>query len=159
MPELKREIRTLGQRLSGLSAGNTYTFVLKKPKPSVDVENAQRAAARALAQLEAVQEAALTLESAREAAERGAGAEAREHFARARRLVSGMNRGIAEAREYARCAEDDAKDAPAEVRDEYEVARDSAQLAVDNADKAVEAAEAAVRAVGAIIEAATAQEA
>lgn len=152
MPDVKREIRGVGQRLSGLSAGNTYTFVLKKPKPIVDVENARRATLRAQAQLEATQQAAQDLDSARDEAGRGEIARARQSYEHARSILSGMNRGLGEAKEYSRCAADDAQDAPAEVKDEYEVAKDSAATAVELADQAVQALEEVLRAIGAVIE-------
>jgi hypothetical protein len=157
MADIKREIRGVGQRLSGLSAGNSYTFVLKKPKPTVDIENARRATSRALDQLAAITQAAAELDSARDEAGRGEVQTARGSYARAKSLLSGMNRGLADAKEYARCAADDAKDAPGEVKDEYDIAKDSAEAAVQLADQAVQAVEGVTQAIGAIIEAAAAK--
>lgn len=157
MPDIKREIRGVGQRLSGLSAGNSYTFVLKKPKPTVDVENARRATNRALDQLAAIAQAASELDSARDEASRGEVQNARGSYNRARSILTSLNRGLADAKEYSRCATDDAKDAPGEVKDEYDIAKDSADCAVQLADKAVQAVEEVTRAVGAIIEAAAAK--
>lgn len=42
MAEMKKEVRAIGQRISGLQAGETYTFVLKRPKPLADLTNARR---------------------------------------------------------------------------------------------------------------------
>ena len=42
MAEIKKEVRSIGQRISGLQAGETYTFVLKRPKPTADLTNARR---------------------------------------------------------------------------------------------------------------------
>ena len=54
MADIKREIRTLGQRLSGLTAGNKYTFVLKRPNVRVDVVNAERAIELSSTQVSAI---------------------------------------------------------------------------------------------------------
>ena len=44
MADVKREVRALGQKVTGLKAGDAVTLVLKRPKPKVAVTPAKNAA-------------------------------------------------------------------------------------------------------------------
>lgn len=97
MAELKKEIRTLGQRISGLMAGNQYVFVLKRPNARVDVLNAERAIEIAEEQLGAVRKLFAEFERARADALRGEVASARAIFAKAKELLKHLGNKVSKS--------------------------------------------------------------
>ena len=132
---LKRDIRTLGQRLSGLTAGNKYTFVLKRPNVRVDVYNAERAIDLATEQVTLARKILGELENTRGQAARGQGASARSSLQGFKAKLRDLNMGISDAKEFAQRAAEDAKDAHADVKDAYTAAKDGAEAAVALAEK------------------------
>ena len=148
MAEIKREIRTLGQRLSGLTAGNTYTFVLKRPNVRVDVFNAIRCLELAEEQITQLRKLLATLERLRDQMAQGGGS-ARASLAAEKATLRQIVSGVADAKEFALRAADDAKDAHADVKDAYTEAK-------DGAEQAVAAAEALLSGMGDIMKSLTA---
>jgi hypothetical protein len=151
MAEIKREIRTLGQRLSGLTAGNTYTFVLKRPNVRVDVVNAIRSVEIAQDHLVSFSKLMGELESIRAEAELGNHGSARSRFNEVKAAVRACANHLADAREFAVRAAEDAKDAHADVKDAYNAAKDGAEHAVEGAQSLMSGVDDAVKAIGAII--------
>jgi hypothetical protein len=129
MAEIKREIRTLGQRVSGLTAGNTYTFVLKRPNVRVDVFNALRSVELAEGQLVSLGKLLHDLEGIRGEAELGDGGSARSKFKAIKAMARDCSSQLSDAREFAVRAAEDAKDAHADVKDAYNAAKDGADHA------------------------------
>ncbi len=130
MAEIKREIRTLGQRLSGLTAGNTYTFVLKRPNVRVDVFNAIRGLEIAEEQVTNVRKLLANLEQLRDKLSRGSADSARAALAGHKNVVREIAKGISDAKEFALRAADDAKDAHADVKGAYNEAKDGVEQVV-----------------------------
>ncbi len=151
MPEVKREIRSVGQRLSGLTAGDQFTFVLKRPKPRVDAENARRATSIVRDKLASAKRGIAALSAARAAAKQGNVEEALQAVDLAQSLLLALQGGLSDARDYSERAAQDESSALAEVKDAYKAAKDSADLAVQHADKVFEAFDHALRAVGAFV--------
>ena len=134
MAEIKREIRTLGQRMSGLTAGNTYTFVLKRPNVRVDVYNALRGMELAETQLTELRKLLATLKRLRTQLSSGSADGARASLAAEKATLRSIVNGIADAKEFAQRAADDAKDAHADVKDAYGEAKDGAEQSVAAAE-------------------------
>lgn len=135
MADIKREIRTLGQRLSGLTAGNKYTFVLKRPNVRVDVVNAEQAIGLAEAQIGAVRKLVADLENIRDEALRGSADSARGRLQAARTVVRDITKAVSDAKEFSIRAAEDAKDAHADVKDAYSAAKDGAEHSVAIAEE------------------------
>jgi len=134
MADIKREIRTLGQRLSGLTAGNKYTFVLKRPNVRVDVVNAEKAIALAEAQIGAIRKLLVELEQTRDEALRGSADGAKGKLTSAKNVAREIGKAVFDAKEFALRAAEDAKDAHADVKDAYGAAKDGAEHAVGIAE-------------------------
>lgn len=151
MADVKREIRTLGQRLSGLTAGNKYTFVLKRPNVRVDVVNAEKAIALAETQIGAVRKLLVELEQVRNDAMAGSVDSAKGSMASARATARDIVRAVSDAKEFAIRAAEDAKDAHADVKDAYSAAKDGAEHSVGIAENLLGGLGDVVKAVSALI--------
>jgi hypothetical protein len=151
MAEIKREIRTLGQRVSGLTAGNTYTFVLKRPNVRVDVVNAIRSVELAQEQFVTMGKLMGDLERIRAEAELGNGASARAKFNQVKELVRSCGSLLSDAREFAVRASEDAKDAHADVKDAYNAAKDGAENAVEAGEALFGSVDEILKALGSMI--------
>jgi hypothetical protein len=152
MADVKREVRALGQKITGLKAGDNVTLVLKKPKPKVDATPAKRANQLAGEKLHQAQEALGQLSRARSLAASGDVAGARKLVDGARQALDAIKRETPRAKEWAQAMADDANGAPSEVKDGYGAAKDGADLSVGHLEKAAEGLERALRAVGAFVE-------
>ena len=151
MADIKREIRTLGQRLSGLTAGNKYTFVLKRPNVRVDVMNAEKAIEMAEAQIGAVRKLIANLENVRDEAMRGNVDSAKGQLLAAKAVSREITRAVSDAKEFAVRAAEDAKDAHADVKDAYSAAKDGAEHSVEIAQELLGGLGDVFKAVSAII--------
>lgn len=152
MAETQREIYAIGQRITGLTAGEEYTFVLKKPPPRVDVENARRSVQAAESSMESASRAAAQLERAHYFALAGDVDSAAGAVREAEHIFRVFMRGFSDATDHAERASADAKSAPAVVRDAYETARDGANLGPKFIETVREPFEEALRAVSALVE-------
>lgn len=103
MADIKREIRTLGQRMSGLTAGNKYTFVLKRPNVRVDVVNAEKSLALAESQIGAIRKLLVELEQARNNAMRADASAAQGKLDAAGTAARDIAKAVSDAKEFA-CA-------------------------------------------------------
>lgn len=151
MADVKREIRTLGQRLSGLTAGNKYTFVLKRPNVRVDVVNAERAIELAEKQVTSIRKLLLDLEQARDDVMRGSVDSARSKLSAARASAKEVGKAVSDAKEFALRATEDAKDAHADVKDAYGAAKDGAEHAVGIAENLLTGLGDVVKVVAALV--------
>lgn len=151
MADIKREIRTLGQRMSGLTAGNKYTFVLKRPNVRVDVVNAEKAIAMAETQVGAVRKLLVEMEQVRNDAMAGSVDSARGGLESARAVARDIVKAVSDAKEFALRAAEDAKDAHADVKDAYSAAKDGAEHAVGIAENLLSGLGDVVKAVSALI--------
>lgn len=151
MADIKREIRTLGQRLSGLTAGNKYTFVLKRPNVRVDVVNAERAIDLSSTQVSAIRKLLADLEQARDDAMRGSVDSAKGKLSAARAVAKDIVKAVSDAKEFALRATEDAKDAHADVKDAYSAAKDGAEHAVGVAENLMTGLGDVVKAVAALV--------
>jgi hypothetical protein len=151
MAEIKKNVQTLGQRITGLTAGNQYVFVLTRPALRPDLENARRAARLCEHHLAESKRAIAALAQAREEAIRGDVAAARKFFEEAQALFAAVDATLGDAHDFATRAAEDAKDIAADVKDAYDAARDCAEQAVATAKKIAESAPQAVRSIGALI--------
>jgi F0F1-type ATP synthase membrane subunit b/b' len=151
MADIKREIRTIGQRLSGLTAGNKYTFVLKRPNVRVDVQNAERAIELAHQHTTTARKLLGQLAKAREDAIRGDHQSARGLLDSAKALVRDVNKGLSDAKEFAQRAIEDAKEVHADVKDAYAAAKDAAEQAVALPDKVMSGVQDVLKAIGAMV--------
>jgi hypothetical protein len=158
MADVKREVRALGQKITGLKAGDNVTLVLKKPKPRVDATPAKKAAGIANEQISSARDALRALTRARDAASTGDAAGAKKAFDEAKKFLDGMQGQIPRAKEWAKAAGSDHESAPGEVKDGYGAAKDGADLVVGHLEKAAEGLEQAVRATGAFVEEVTSRE-
>lgn len=156
MADIKREIRTLGQRRSGLTAGNKYTFVLKRPNVRVDVVKAEKSLALAESQIGAIHKLLVEPEQARDDAMRADASAAQGKLDAARTAARDIAKAVSDAKEFALRAAEDAKDADADVKDAYGAAKDGAEQAVGIAESLMSGLGDVYKAVSAvIIEAAT----
>jgi len=134
MADIKREIRTLGQRLSGLTAGNTYTFVLKRPNVRVDIVNALRGLEIAEEQIAALRKLLASVDQLRGQLAGGDASSGRDGLKSAKAVIRAIGSGIADAKEFAVRAAEDAKDAHADVKDAYSAAKEGTEHAVGIAE-------------------------
>ena len=151
MADVKREVRALGQKITGLKAGDNVTLVLKKPKPKVDATSAKRAAKMTDEQVGAAKNVVRLLSSARRAAASDPTG-AKKSWAEANEIFDGIEGAIGRAKDWAKFAADDASSAPSEVKDGYDAAKDGADTVVGQLEKVAEGLGEAVRATGALIE-------
>jgi ABC-type transporter Mla subunit MlaD len=151
MADVKREVRSLGQTITGLKAGDNVTLVLKKPKPKVDASAAKKAANLAEQHIENAREAIQSLTRAHSIAAQNP-AEAQKLLTRAKQVLDAVRAQVPRAKDWAKTAADDHGSAPSEVKDGYGAAKDGADLAAGHLEKVAEGLEKAVLAVGAFIE-------
>jgi hypothetical protein len=151
MADVKREVRALGQKITGLKAGDNVTLVLKKPKPKVDATSAKRAAKISDEAIGSAKNVVRLLSAARRQAPSN-GEAAKKQWQEAKSIFESMQGAVPRAKDWVKFAEDDASSAPGEVKDGYDAAKDGADTAVGQLDKVVEGLDEAVRAVGALIE-------
>src|SRR5690349_935057 len=123
MADQKRDVRALGQRITGLKVGDNVTLVLKKPKPKVDATSAKRAKKVSDDKIKQAKDALNLLRAAKQAAEGGDGATARKQVGEAQKLFDQVNGAISRAKDWAKAAAEDASSAPGEVKDGYEAAK------------------------------------
>lgn len=152
MAEIKKNVTTLGQRITGLQAGNQYVFILKKPNLRPDVTNAHHATRIAHEQVVAHHKAITVLKQAREEAKRGDIEAAQRLLNEAKQAHGQVLRGIMDAKDFAQRALDDAKDVHKDVKSAYDAAKDSAEHAVKFAEKVAEGFPNAVKALGAMLQ-------
>lgn len=157
MAQIKRTVRTVGQRITGLYAGNQYVFTLKRPNLRPDLENARRATRIAKQQLVAVRKLAKLLEQARDEATRGSIDSAREMYGQASDLFAKVKSGIADAKDYFDRATEDANEAVSEVKDAYSAGKDAAEQAVTLAQQTAKGIGRILEVIGAVIEEAAAR--
>jgi hypothetical protein len=152
MADVKREVRALGQKITGLKAGDNVTLVLKKPKPKVDATPAKKANKVAGDGLHSAKDALQELSRARGLAHSGDIKGARELVNQARDVLDELKRELPRAKDHAKAMGQDADGAPSEVKDGYGAAKDGADLSVGHLEKAIEGLEKALRATGAFVE-------
>lgn len=151
MADVKREVRELGQRITGLKAGDQVTLVLKKPKPKVDAVSARRAAAIASEHVDLARSALTLLARARAMAATDA-AGAQKLFEAAQQAIGQVQGALPLAQDWLDAAKKDADTAASEVKDGYGAAKDSADIAVKHLEHLGSGLENALRAVGAFVE-------
>ncbi len=120
--------------MSGLTAGNTYTFVLKRPNVRVDVFNAMRGLEIAEEQVTNLRKLLASLERLRDKLSRGSADAARAALAAEKSALRDIAKGISDAKDFVQRAADDAKDAHADVKDAYNEAKDATEQAVGIAE-------------------------
>jgi hypothetical protein len=151
MGDVKRDVRALGQKITGLKAGDNVTLVLKKPKPQVDATPAKRAAKLAGDQLGLAKDVVRSLTKARDAASRGDATHAQETLASAQAALDALHADLNRAKDHATAAASDHESAPGEVKDGYGAAKDGADLAVGHLEKVADGLEKALRATHAFV--------
>ncbi len=152
MADVKREVRALGQKITGLKAGDNVTLVLKKPKPRVDATAAKKAAKIANDRIAQAKTALADLSRARGMALGGDHDGAREIMEAAMAKLDEIKADLPRAKDWAKTASQDNDSAPGEVKDGYGAAKDGADLVVGHLEKVAEGFEKAITAVGALVE-------
>jgi hypothetical protein len=152
MADVKREVRALGQKITGLKAGDNVTLVLKKPKPRVDATAAKKAAKIANDSISDAKNALADLSRAHGLAKGGDHAGARKIVDAAKDILDEIKSAIPRAKDWAKTAGQDSDSAPGEVKDGYGAAKDGADLVVGHLEKVAEGFEKAITAVGALVE-------
>jgi hypothetical protein len=152
MADVKREIRALGQKVTGLKAGDTVTLVLKKPKPTVDATSAKTAAKVSGENITKARDAVSFLSRARAAASSGDGGIAKKLIGQAKSLMDQVGSSLTKAKDWADSAAGDADSAPSETKDGYGAAKDGAAVAVGHLGKIIEGMDKAYHAISAFVE-------
>lgn len=152
MAEIKKTITTLGQRVTGLSAGNQYVFTLQKPNLRPDLENARRATRIAHQQVVESRKLVAALRQGREEAKRGNLDGARQILDDAKKTYQQTRQGLEDARDFAKRAVEDAKDVHKDVKNAYEAGKESAENAVAFAEKILGSIPDTLRAFGAYVQ-------
>ena len=152
MGEIKKEVRAIGQRISGLQAGETYTFVLKRPKPTPDLTNARRCVKMAGGYIETAKLIMEELEQAHQRANFGDSVSARASWQKAKQYSERIGMAIGDARGHKENAADYAKDAPGDTKNAYDTGVKAADLSVQHAEWIAKGIEEAIQAVGAFVE-------
>jgi len=151
MADVKKEVRELGQKISGLKAGDNVTLVLKKPKPKVDATCAKRSAGIASEHVDVASDILNMISRARDMAVSDAQG-AKKLIRDAQRELGRIKGAVPRAKDWLESAKKDADSAASEVKDGYNAAKDSADVAVQHLEKIGEGLEKAVSAVGAYVE-------
>jgi hypothetical protein len=151
MADVKKEVRELGQKITGLKAGDNVTLVLKKPKPKVDATCAKRAAGIADENTDVAREILNMISRAKDMAQSDANG-AKKLIKDAQRELGRLKGAVPRAKDWLESAKKDADSAASEVKDGYTAAKDSADIAVQHLEKVGEGLEKAVSAVGAFVE-------
>jgi hypothetical protein len=152
MAEIKKEVRSIGQRISGLQAGETYTFVLKRPKPTADLTNARRCIKLTTGYLETARLAVDELEQAHQHAGFGDITEAQRSVQRAKRCVERIGIALWDARGHAENAKEDATDSPGDTKSAYDLGAKAADLSIQHAEWIAKGIEESMRAVSAFVD-------
>lgn len=152
MADVKREVRALGQKITGLKAGDNVTLVLKKPKPRVDATAAKKAAKISSDCISDAKDALADLSRAHGMAKGGDTTGARKLVDQAKAALDELKSQIPRAKDWAKSASQDNDSAPGEVKDGYGAAKDAADLVVGHMEKIAEGFEKAITAVGALVE-------
>lgn len=152
MGEIKKEVRSIGQRLSGLQAGETYTFVLKRPKALADLTNARRCVKLAGSYLETSKLIMEELELAHQRINIGDQTGAQQSFQKAKSLKERIGILLGDAHGHEENAKEDATDSPGETKSSYDLGAKAANLSIQHAEWIAKGVDEAIRAVGAFIE-------
>jgi hypothetical protein len=152
MADVKREVRALGQKITGLKAGDNVTLVLKAPKPRVDATAAKKAAKISSDNISTAKDLMAELSRAHGMAKGGDHASARKIVDAAKDMLDDIKASLPRAKDWAKTASQDNDSAPGEVKDGYGAAKDGADLVVGHLEKVAEGIEKAITAVGALVE-------
>jgi hypothetical protein len=152
MADIRRNVRAIGQRISGLQAGETYTFVLKRPKPAPDLTNARRCVKLTSAYIDVVRSITDELDHAHQRAMIGDSSGAKTAFQKAKSLFDGIGIAVSNAHGHAEDAKGDSADSPSETKDAYESAAKAAELSIKHADWVAKGLDEVFRAVAAFID-------
>jgi hypothetical protein len=152
MADVKRDVRALGQKITGLKAGDNVTLVFRKPKPKVDATVAKKAVTISEEAINSARDLVRELTRARQVASSGKVADAKRIFDTARKAADKLSGELPRAKEWLEGAKADADQAVAEVKDGYGAAKDGADLAVGHLKNVAEGVQKAIGAVGAFIE-------
>ncbi len=158
MADIRKNVRAIGQRISGLQAGDTYTFVLKRPKPTPDLTNARRCVKLTSAYIDVVRSITDELEHAHQRAMLGDLTGAKAAFQKAKNLFDGVGIAVSTAHGHAEDAKGDLSDSPSETKDAYESAARAAELSLKHADWVAKGLDEVFRAVGAFVDEVAARE-
>jgi hypothetical protein len=152
MGEMKKEVRAIGQRVSGLQAGETYTFVLKRPKLTADLTNARRCIKMTTGYLETSKLIMEELEQAHQRINLGDLSSAQDSFQKAKNLKERIGIILGDANGPKEYAKEDATDSPGETKSAYDLGAKAATLSIKHAEWIAKGIDEAVRAVGAFVE-------
>lgn len=148
--EVKKPIKALGERITGLRAGTKYVFVLPKPKAKLD--NAKSAAKLATEIVEQVGAIAKQLAAAKKSVGRGDFKGAETAVKAAKAAYDALGQKLKEAKLYAESAADDAGSAIEDLKNAFDLGKKAAQAALKHAEGLYKALADTIRAVGAQIE-------
>src|ERR1700760_4724002 len=98
MADVKREIKALGQKVTGLKAGDNVTLVLKPPKPTVDATSAKNAAKTANDNILSAKEAIGLLKKARDMASGGNADGAKKLVDQAKGMMDTFSKSLTKAK-------------------------------------------------------------
>lgn len=148
--EVKKPIRALGEKISGLKAGTKYVFVLPKQKPKLD--NAKSTQKNSKTSAEGAAKLQKLLGQAHAAMKRGDKGNAKSFFDQAKQLYATVEKTAKEVEAFAKAAADDVESAVEETKEAYEAGKKAAETAKKNVDGIVKAGKNAIRAFGAMFE-------
>ncbi len=152
MAEIKKAVRAIGQRISGLQAGEIYTFVLKRQKPIADLTNSRRCIKLTTGYLETVRLALDELEQTHQRASIGDLTEAKASLQKAKHIVERIGIALWDARGHAEDAKEDATDSPGDTKSAYDLGAKAADLSIQHAEWIAKGIEESIRAVGAFVD-------
>src|SRR5579859_1925184 len=98
MADVNRDVRELGQKITGLKAGDNVTLKLKKPKPKVDATAAKKTAAISEEHLDKAHDCVAALARARDSAHAGDSAGAKAAFKEAKDLLGQVQAAVPSAK-------------------------------------------------------------
>jgi hypothetical protein len=148
--EVKKPIKALGEKITGLKAGTKYVFVLPKQKAKLDNAKSTTTNSRSSAESGAKLQKLLT--QAHAAMKRGDKGQAKTFFDQARQVFSAVEKTAKEAEAFAKAAASDVESAVEETKQAYEAGKKAADAAHKNVDGIVKAGKDAIRAFGALFE-------
>ena len=152
MAEMKKEVRAIGQRISGLQAGETYTFVLKRPKPLADLTNARRCIKLTNGYLETSKMIMEELEQTHQRINLGDLPSAQASFQKAKQMKERIGIILGDAHGPEEDAKEDATDSPGDTKSAYDLGAKAASLSIQHAEWIAKGLDEAMRAVGAFVE-------
>jgi hypothetical protein len=150
MADVKREVRALGQKITGLKAGDNVTLVFKKPKPRVDATLAKRAVEISEEAINSARDMIRALQNAKGLASDFKIPEAQKLLDQARKVSDKLFGEMSRAKDWVESAKADADAALAEVKDGYNAAKDAADVASGQLKNIAEGAEKAIGSVFAL---------